>query len=287
MQTPQPYTVAVKEGVLTVRFSGISAGWEQSILLRSDAHHDSMLCDRTLEMAHLEEAKQRAALIFDGGDLFDAMQGTGDRRGSYDELRPEDKTGDYHSSIIDHAVDDYGPFAPLWVLAALGNHESAVRKYANTDLTSMFVKGMRGAGARYIQPGAYAGWVRFIFKVHKTISQTVLLRYFHGAGGSGSANKGITDVDKQAAYLPDANIVWNGHNHQNYLHAAARERCSRQNGEVWQDSQWYVRTPGYKNRGQWEQEKGHKPGAHGAAWLTFSLRPHTSKIKIAISMDLE
>jgi len=32
--------------VTTIRFDNIASGWQQWVLLRSDAHHDSPRCDR-------------------------------------------------------------------------------------------------------------------------------------------------------------------------------------------------------------------------------------------------
>ena len=62
---------------------------DQWVMLRSDAHHDSKLCDRSAELRHLKLAQERNALIVDAGDTFDLMQGRYDPRRSYDEIRPE------------------------------------------------------------------------------------------------------------------------------------------------------------------------------------------------------
>jgi predicted phosphodiesterase len=279
-----PYTAETNGGSTIVRFTDVRDGWEQWVLLRSDAHHDSKLCNRTLETEHLQLAKARQALIVDGGDLFDAMQGKHDKRSSFGEIRPEDVREDYLGAIVDHAAEDYAPFAANWLLLARGNHESGVMSHANIDLTSQLQFKLRehGSGAKI---GGFCGWVLFRFKIQETVIQTVRLRYFHGAGGNSPVTKGVLDASRQAVYLPDADIVLNGHNHQSYLFPVARERVTQQ-GDIRQDLAWFVRTPGYKQRGGWEIEKGHAPAPHGCAWLRFWLEPHESLVRFDLSMDL-
>ena len=102
--------------VLTVKFSGISSGWEQWFLLSADRHHDNIHCNRQLEREHLEEAKRREAFIIDGGDLFCAMQGKYDPRKSMDDIRPEDVGADYLDRIVRHAAEDYAPYAKQFIL---------------------------------------------------------------------------------------------------------------------------------------------------------------------------
>jgi predicted phosphodiesterase len=279
-----PYSVETASGVLTVKFLDVAAGWEQWLLLRSDVHHDSTLCDRELELDHLNKAKARDALIIDGGDLFDAMQSRNDRRRSYEEIRPEYLTNDYYGALVKNTAEEYAPYAANFLVLARGNHETAVLLHGNTDLSSQLAYKLSESGGAP-KVGGYEGWIRFTFHIQQTVRQTVRLRYFHGAGGGAAVTKGVIDTNRQAVYLPDADIVLNGHNHQAYLLPVARERLS-QAGKVYKDLVWFVRTPGYKHRGGWEREKGHAPAPHGAAWLRFYLDATSSMVKHEIVMDL-
>jgi hypothetical protein len=85
--------------VLTIREDAPS-GWEQYVLLMSDNHHDSPLCDRKLEEKHLKEAQSKGAWILQAGDLFDAMQGRKDPRSSYDNLDHALKGDDYLDRLV-------------------------------------------------------------------------------------------------------------------------------------------------------------------------------------------
>jgi hypothetical protein len=213
------------------------------------------------------------------------MQSRHDKRRSSEELRPEYAyTNNYFGTLIDRTAEDYAPYAANWLLFGKGNHESSVELHTGIDLTTQLRERMRGLGSNAVV-GAYDGWILFRFVIQSTVIQTWRLRYYHGAGAAAPVTKGMIEAQRQAVYLPDADIVLNGHNHDDYITASARERCS-QGAKVWQDLIWFVRTPGYKWRGQWERERGHSPKPHGCAWLRFYLNPHTSMVWFDLSMDL-
>jgi predicted phosphodiesterase len=256
--------------VLTVKIDGISTGWEQWVLLRSDAHHDSPFCDRITEKRHLDKALERNAIILDAGDLFDAMQGRFDPRRSMDEVRPEDAALDYYDRVVEHAAEFYAPYAKQWLLFGRGNHESAVLKNTNHCLTSALVGKLREAGCPGVI-GGYGGWVRFVFTVHKTKIQSCRIKYFHGAGSDAPVTRGTIQTNRQQVYLPDADIVWNGHSHNAFIVPIARERISEA-GKIWKDICYHLRTPGYKDdyqegAGGWLVERGGPPKPRGACWL--------------------
>ena len=281
------WTAQAKDGVITVRISDMSAGEETWLLLRSDAHHDSPYCDRKLEKLHLDMAKERNAIILDAGDTFDAMQGKFDPRRSYGDIRPEDKVETYYNSIVDHAAEDYAPYADNWLMFGKGNHETAVANKANLCLLSMLTKELNSA-RHNIFVGGYAGWVRLLFTFNGTKRQSYRLKYHHGSGGSAPVTRGVIQTNRQAVFLPDADIVWNGHNHQGYVMPVPRERLSR-NGTVESDNCWFIRTPGYKDewsRGEgWAVERNGGPTPLGSVWLRFYL--YSDRIKMQVIPEIE
>ena len=99
------------------------------------------------------------------------------------------------------------------------------------------------------------------------------VKYFHGAGGEAPVTRGVIQTARQAVYLPDANVVLNGHNHQQYIIPIARERLSNK-GVHYSDIQHHVRIPGYKqdygdgSKG-WNVERGGVPKPIGAVWMTM------------------
>jgi hypothetical protein len=233
------------------------------LLLRSDAHHDSVNNLRDLEKKHLEQAVRDDAFILDAGDLFDGMQGRMDPRRGYQDLRPEFKVANYFDAIEDDAYEFYKPYAGRWLMMGKGNHELSVLKNTQIDLTS------RLAGRLHVNCGGVGGWVKF--KLERDCGggrTTVNLRYHHGAGGNAPVTKGIIDTARQAVYLPDADLVWNGHNHQAYIMPQSRERITDTN-RIYRDTAYYLRTPGYKDQGDWEREKMFPPTPHGAIWVTI------------------
>ena len=285
MTEPAIVVEPTSRNVVTVRFNGIAAGWEQWILLSADRHHDSIYCDRKLELTHLKQAREREALIADFGDLFCAMQGKYDPRSSMDDIRPEDVGQDYLDRIVKHAADDYGPFAENFLVIGKGNHESNIRKKHGHDLISSLVHRLNADHGGKINVGGYGGWIRFLFKMRKTVGQSKRLKYHHGAGGGGPVTKGVIQTNRQAVYLPDADIVVNGHTHDSWYVPIARERLTGR-GVVTRDLIHFVRTPGYKDEygdgdGGFHVETWKPPKPIGACWLRLFVE--TGKIEMEIT----
>ena len=262
--------------VLNLYFEDVKEGWEKWFLMRSDAHHDNSGCNRELEKRHLEIARERDAGILDFGDLFDCMQGRYDPRKSYQDMRPEyfaemvAKNSSYFNVITNDAIEFYKPYRDLWLLQAVGNHETSVAKNSDVNLIDLFVAGMQKDGG-VINKGAYGGWVQFFFTIGSTQRERVRLKYFHGSGGGGPVTKGVIQSNRQAVFLPDADIVVNGHIHESWVLSMPRERIS-DGGVIHQDMQWHVRTPTYKNdygdgSGGWHIERGAPPKPMGCVWL--------------------
>jgi hypothetical protein len=277
------FNTEVKGNVLLVRIDGIKSEWEQDILLVSDQHHDSPFCDRKLEKQHLDEAKAKGALILMAGDTFDAMQGHKDPRASYDDLDPELKVDKYFDALVAFNSKFYAPYADNIAMMGKGNHESSVTKHHGIDLIDRLAYVLNKEHGGNVAVGGYGGWVRFLFTMDTTKRFSLNLKYFHGSGGDAPVTRGVIQTARQAVYLPDADIVWNGHNHNEYCVPIQRERISGR-GELYQDTQWHIRTPGYKNeyrngdRG-WAVESGMPPKPLGCVWLKMYRDDNRIRIK--------
>jgi predicted phosphodiesterase len=281
--TTEPVIEKTSANVLTVRFDNVSTGWGRKILLTSDRHHDSVHCDRKLEKKHLDQALEDNALIIDVGDLFDAMQGKFDPRRSYDNLRPEYKSNTYLDDIVTDGGLFYAPYAKNWLVVGRGNHDQTVLKNCGTDLISNLVYRMNAEGGGDAQAGGYGGWIRFLFVVNKTRRMSVKLKYYHGSGGGGPVTRGVIQTNRQAVYLPDADIVVNGHTHDAWTVPIARERLSDK-GFVGKDVCWYVRTPTYQEdygdgSGGWHVERGGPPKPKGCGWIQLFYENERMKIQ--------
>ena len=257
--------------VCTVRCE-VKAGWEQWFLLRSDVHHDNPECDQKLERRHLEEAKSRHAGIIDAGDLFCAMQGKFDKRADKSKLREEHQSGDYFDALVRTAAEFYLPFAKNFVVIGRGNHETAVIKRHETDLTGRLVERINTNAGTELQAGGYGGWVRFLLTRGRHRCSR-LLHYYHGTGGGGPVTRGVIQTNRLAVMHPDPQIVLTGHTHDQWIVPIARQRLSDA-GVPYHDEQIHVRTPGYKDGwgdgyGGFEVEKMLGPKPKGAAWLRF------------------
>lgn len=268
------YTVETEgPNVLIVKFDTLAADWEQWVLLTADRHHDNPYCRHDYERTHLEKAKERGALILDFGDLFCAMQGKYDPRSNMDDIRPEDVGADYLDRIVMHAAEFYAPYARNWLLLGKGNHETNILKRHGHDLTSQLAHRLSTDAGGRVYVGGYGGWVRFLFGDGKKFRGSKNLKYHHGAGGGGPVTRGVIQSNRQAVYLPDADVVVNGHTHDSWHVPIARERLSIR-GHVQRDLVHFIRTPGYKDEyGQGDKgfhiEKWGPPKPIGAVWMRF------------------
>ena len=281
--------VKAVDNVLSIYLDAAS-GWEQWVMLSADRHHDNVYCNRRFEKQQLEKAKERDAIILDFGDLFCAMQGKYDPRSSMDDIRAEDVGTDYLDRIVKHAARDYAPFAKNWYLIGKGNHETNITKRHGTDLTSNLVHRLNADHGASCHVGGYGGWVRFMVTINKTKRRSLKLKYHHGAGGGGPVTRGVIQTNRQAVYLPDADIVVNGHTHDSWYVPLARERIGS-TGKVYHDLIRFVRVPGYKDEyangaGGFHIEKWRAPKPIGCAWLRLYLDMNNGPVQVEVVQDI-
>ena len=235
------------DAITRIDLPDFKAGWKQRILFLSDVHKDSMFCDDKLLKKHLDEAKDTNAIILTAGDIFDGMQGHNDPRRSYKELKSSQKGIDYFDRILDEAYEFFKPYKDNLALAGYGNHEYSIVHFNGTDLVQRFVGLMRAIGSPIVT-GGYGGFVRIgVYNDNMTTPKDSLRIYYnHGGGGEAPVTKGMIQTNRQSAYIRGANIIWNGHNHQEYIsHQSTIEITNKD--RVVQGMVTFIRTPGYKN----------------------------------------
>lgn len=264
--------------VIPFRHSGQSA----HLLLLSDIHIDNPKCDRKLLSKHLEAAKEKNAGIMIFGDLFCAMQGKYDKRANKEALRPEHRVANYFDALVDTTAEYLKPYAKNILLITPGNHETAILKNHETDLTA------RLAAQLKCGVGAYAGWVRLQSQYGK-LWRAMVLSYHHGYGGGGPVTRDVIQTARKAVYLPDADIVVSGHTHDRWIVPVPRVKLL-QNGIQTVTEQLHLKlgtykdeyTPGYG----WAVEKGFAPKSLGGVWLTLTLRKSGSNVSITPVAEL-
>ena len=259
----QNYSIAQKGAVTKVS----TEESEFRMFVTSDVHFDSVHCDRSQFFKDLDTAVRLDAEIFIIGDLFDAMQGRFDPRRSMEHLRPEYRRPDYYDYIIKDTADQLEPYANRIALLTNGNHEAAVLKNANTNLISRLADKLTTKKHK-VRVGGYGG---IILMSYDTV--VVPIKYFHGSGGEAPVTRGAIQTNRQAVFLPDFQVVLNGHSHNSYWIPITRERVSDV-GYHYFDIQHHVRTPGYQmsygdGSGGWEVTRGGVPKPTGGATLFF------------------
>lgn len=268
----QSYAIEQKGAVTKIFFND-----EAKLFITSDVHFDSPLCNRKQFFEDLDVAVERDAKIFIIGDFFDAMQGRFDPRRDMSNLRPEYRRADYYDYIVDDAAKQLEKYASNIVMMTDGNHEQSVLKNANTDLLARFTKYLSNK-KHTIYRGGYGGIITLTEK--QTVTQ---IKYFHGSGGEAPVTRGAIQTSRQAVFLPDFQIVLNGHSHHAYWIPIVRERVT-QDGVQYFDIQHHVRTPGYNmswgdGSGGWEVSRGGVPKPMGS-FILYIKKGHVSPFPI-------
>lgn len=246
------------------------------IMQISDVHFDSYYCHRDQLYTDLEYAIDHDIYVMMFGDIFDAMNGRFDPRRSMNSVRPEYRREDYYDAIIEDTVAKLAPYAKNILMVAYGNHESSVLKNANTDLISRLAKGL-STKTNTVYIGGYGGIILF-----EESGKIVPAKYFHGSGGEAPVTRGAIQTNRQAVFLPDFNIILNGHSHHNYIIPITRERVSNE-GIHYFDFQWHLRSPGYvmaygDGSQGWEVTRGGVPKPVGGVVIEIegnTIRPRS------------
>lgn len=267
-------------------------GFEWHGLLASDRHHDNAHTDQDLERKHLDEIARRKGGVIDCGDLFCAMQGKFDLRADRSALRPEYQAGDYLDALVREATKFYAPYADRFVCIGRGNHETAITKRHETDLTERLCAGLSASSKCAVHSGGYGGWVLFRLITAKGGSFAFKVRYFHGSGGGAMMTHGVLDTRRHASMYPDADMVITGHSHHHWVVPIARERVRQFMGhaEVVVDEQLHVRIGTYKDEhgdgyGGWSVEKGLAPKGLGAVWMRLHIAGTQREYRLAAEVN--
>ena len=252
------------------------------ILILSDVHFDSPECDRRLLTQHLDYAKEIGAPVIIIGDWFDSMRSTGDRRMTHGAREGLDRL-DYLDALVDDSAKYLEAYKDIVMLITQGNHESAMTKHHNTNLTARLATRI---GCEW---GPYRGWLICGFtRPNSALRLTLKIYYDHGSGGSAPVTRGVIKTNRRAVMLPDADVVISGHIHERWIVEVPRIKLLR-NYKTDQRSQIHASSGTYKKEDLsegWAAEKGFGPAALGGLWLDV-WRSRDASLKAKTEHQLE
>lgn len=269
--------------------------WRQDFMVRSDVHRDSTKCRRDLEDYQISEVKRRRAGLIDVGDMYDVMQGPGDRRACKEALRDELARADYFDQVVSDGVDKYSPIA--WHICGLtmGNHEEAVVRHYATNLTKRTATDLRRVTGAPVHSNGYQGWYVFIGERGKraTTQRQMFMYANHGYGGGGQVTKDLIQAHRMQSYT-EADIIATGHTHDLYAVSDVCLRLTTQHREQ-QRTRWVLKCGTLKQtygngetKGMgFEQRQGHRPKPLGHNWLTFRWHRSGNDERLIVSAQSE
>jgi hypothetical protein len=245
------------------------------VLFIGDLHLDHPTADRAAVKRLLDDARERNAAIALLGDVFDVMQGFGDKRQSKSELAAR-YTGrdDYLTAVLEDVLEVLEPYADLIWVVLQGNHESSVARYNGVHLEQLLAHELRRAGGACVAPGyeTYA-LLRFRFREADGKADAVVpLWLTHGYGGGGEVTKGTIQAARRAVTYPDARIVVSGHIHSSYFIAHEQHRVTARGIVYDVEQEHYVVNTAkneHKSHRGWHVERGRGPRKLSGWWGSF------------------
>mgnify|MGYP001110069914 CR=1 FL=1 len=260
-----------------------------SVMLTSDVHFDSVICDLELFTKHLQLAEEKQAPVLIAGDLLDAMQGKWDPRRQPEKLKEQYKVSAYYDAIVMDIARYLAKFdIPIYILA-LGNHETGVLRHSNTDLLGNVAYQLRVEHGKKAVAMGYWGYLRFQFRYNKgSHNASKTLYWYHGVSNGAPVTKGMIQANRQAVWIHDADFVLNGHNHKSYTTPQPIERINQKTMDPYNDIVWFLRTPGYmKSSGECQvtfgfgAEKHRAPTPKGCMFLDMTYH-HSGDVETEI-----
>jgi hypothetical protein len=193
---------------------------------------------------------------------------------------------------VNTATDFFSPYQDLFAVIGQGNHETAILKNHETNLTERFVERLNAGKKHRVYMGGYGGFVKMMFSNNSGgCSKSILLNYFHGYGGGGPVTKGVIQSYRQAVFMPDPDVCISGHVHEQYVFPIEQIRLTNQ-GRIYQRTQYHVRIPTYKNEYKdgfagWHVETGKSPKPIGAWWMVLKVRRVQTKETSDTLIDID
>lgn len=206
------------------------------IRLLSDLHIGASDLSYRFLQDELREAQAYNDRILINGDVFDAIF-PGDRKRFVSGVAHSRiaHRRDQVNAIIDMAMEILSPYADLIDMIGVGNHDTAVEKYHNTDPVLLLIRELERTlpkkSGHQIHYGGYCGFVRYNFQPvtngdSRAAGQRLFdIFYHHGAGGAAPVTKGMIDANRKQWII--ANVRWQGHKHNRWAAQTTLMQCPR------------------------------------------------------------
>ena len=213
------------------------------LALMSDPHIDNPNFDEVTFIEHANYCLEDQRYMLFGGDLFDGIIRTDQKRAVNSLL----EKGDNQLNIkLDKAYELLKPYQNQILFFGRGNHEVSILKYNGVDMLEMLAKILNAGQKHQIIVGNYANFIRFNFmeKRGKSAAHYDIYQH-HGLGGSAPVTKGMIDFNRIAKGV-NADLIWIGHKHQAVIDASDPIMYVNQNGDVILKNRQCIMTPSYQ-----------------------------------------
>jgi len=186
----------------------------QWLYLSADWHVDAPDFDEKMWRDQHDEARQRNARCFCFGDLAEYINDTDRKR--YNKAADPYQYENEMFEIRRRLAALLEPYADLYDLIGVGNHEVSALRYARDDMVRalLFDLNAKLPEGHRIRHGGYAGFIRIRFAYTRgSTTQSYDIFFDHGQGGEAEVTRGEIDLSRYAMWA-DADMIVLGHKHQ-------------------------------------------------------------------------
>lgn len=231
----------MKAANFTTRFT---AGKPIKIAFMSDIHADSPDADLVSFKRDLAICKKEGRSIVFGGDMFDAIIHTDQKR--FTPSRSDNNRDDQINVKIDLMFILLKDYADNIIFMGRGNHEESILKYSGVNMIDLLIKQLNHYKTNgEIIEGNYQNFIRFDFLDGrgKSMAHYDILQH-HGAGASAPVTKGAIDFNR-IIHGANVDLVVLGHKHHSNFLGSDPIMYIDNNGEVKIKNRQAIMTPSY------------------------------------------
>jgi hypothetical protein len=218
--------------------------------LTSDWHLGHVNANKGLIQQELGLARAMDARIFLNGDVFDAINPHDKRHKPSQEDAAIRGRDDKLTAMVDMAFSMCAPYADLFDVIGIGNHEEKWVRDGFSDPVGELIKRLneelKTQGSEHrIKHGGICGYVRTVFVLGKNNKSSVShdMLYHHGAGGDARVTKGAIDFNRAETQFAYDCLTF-GHKHNSTSIDTVTLYLSK-SGRIRQRRKYHVQTASY------------------------------------------
>lgn len=259
------------------------------LLIAGDTHLGEKAADVPCLKRDLARARELGARILMPGDVLGMIIPKDPRykpAGVVPQIQGRD---DLVNACLEYVLPILEPYADLFDMLSMGNHEASFVRHHSTDIIGLLVSELRANGSDRPVHGGYSGYLQYQIRLggkERSGGKLYDIWYHHGSGGDAPVTKGMIDANRvRTQWIADLYVM--GHNHYRNADPDQHVRLTTR-GKLEVRENRFVRGGNYRKsyllRDQthpsdvdYTEEQRHSLKPLGGTFVKFRIRCHGSR----------